>query len=581
MRALVPLFRFLRPYLGLSGLSLVLLVLVVFMDLAIPRLIEHMIDEGISKGDKRVVVQTATVMLALSVVSLAAAIGNNAFSVRVGESVARDLREALFAKIQAFSFADLDTHKTGQLLVRLTSDVAAVKALTQVSLRIGTRAPLMMLGSLFFMVQTSPKLALSLLPLLLLTSGLIVFFVLETEPLFAALQRKLDALNNVLQENIAGVRLVKALVREAFEQQRFARVNHDATQSALRVMRLSAYMTPALTLCVNLGTVTVIWAGGKDAIEGELSLGQVVAFTNYLLSTMAPLAMMSMLANTWAGGIASADRIGAVFETEPTVRDVAIPRALRADHVGVEFEHVSFTYRPEAVELVLRDITLRAKPGQTIALLGPTGAGKSTLVELIPRFYDVSEGAVRVADRDVRELAQGDLLARVSIAPQVVTLFAGTVRENICYGNPDATDAEIQAAARKAQAHDFIVGLPGGYEARIAPRATNLSGGQKQRLALARALLLQTDVLILDDATSAVDARTEALIRDALANDTHTRTTFIVAQRISSVRHADQILVLDKGQITSRGTHEELMQTSAAYREIYASQASSLDGAGR
>ncbi len=343
-------------------------------------------------------------------------------------------------------------------------------------------------------------------------------------------------------------------------------------------MRLASGMTPALTLCVNLGMVIVLWAGGANAIEGELSIGQILAFTNYLLSTMAPLAMMTMLANTWAAGIASAARIATVFSTTPTVQDARETRSLPSQNSGVGFDAVSFSYGAGALEPVLQDITIDARPGQTIAILGPTGAGKSTLVQLIPRFYDVDSGRVCFSDVDVREVPQASLLERVSIVPQVTTLFAGTVRENICYGRPNATDAEVEAAARAAQAHDFITHLPEGYDAPVAPRASNFSGGQKQRLALARALLLRADVLILDDATSAVDTQTEAKIRDALAEGDPGRITFVVAQRISSVLHADQILVLDKGRITSRGNHQQLLQSSLEYREIYDSQLGAIGG---
>lgn len=573
MVSFAPLLRFVKPYTGLAALSLVLLILLVGMDLAIPRLIQRLIDQGVAQNDQSVVIETAVTMLGLSVVSFAAAIGNNAFSVKVGEGVARDLREALFTKIQSFSFANLDEQKTGQLLVRLTSDINAIKSLTQMSLRIGTRAPLMMAGSLILMVQTSPSLALTLLPVLLVTAVLIVFFVLTSEPLFRNLQSKLDALNGVLQENIAGARLVKALVREHFEQRRFERVNGEATEESIRVLKLASGMSPALTLCVNLGTVVVVWAGGINAIEGELTMGQVVAFTNYLLSTMAPLAMLTMLANTWASGLASAGRIQAVFAMEPLVQDVPLAQVLPPSGIErIDFENVSFSYLRQAAEPVLKDVTLSAKPGQTIALLGPTGAGKSTLVQLIPRFYDVTAGRVCASGTDVRSLQQLSLLEHVAIVPQVTILFAGTVRENICYGKPHATDAEVEAAARAAQAHDFIVKLPRGYDSPVAPRGANFSGGQKQRLALARALLLSADVLILDDATSAVDTQTEASIRDALARDNPRRITFIVAQRISTILHADQILVLDRGQIKARGTHHELMQTSPEYREIHASQ---------
>lgn len=566
------LFGFIRPYLRLSVLSLVLLGALVGLDLAIPRLIQRIIDQGISRGDHQLVVHTALLMLGVSALSALIAIGNNLFSVQVGEGVARDLRDALFLKIQSFSFGNLDRQNTGQLLVRLTSDVTALKSLAQISLRIGTRAPLMLVGSLILMVGTSPRLALVLSPLLIVTSILIGFFVLRTEPLFRGVQTKLDALNGVLQENIAGARLVKSLVRADFEAERFADANLQMTERSVAVMQFTAAMMPTLTLCINLGMVVVIWAGGMDAIAGKLSIGQIVAFTNYMLSTMTPLVMMSMLANTWAAGMASATRVREVLEAEPEVQDAAAARELPADaRAHVSFEHVDFAYRGDA-DAVLHDVELDAAPGQTIAILGATGAGKSTLVELIPRFYDVSSGQVRFAGQDVRELKQASLLAQIAIVPQEALLFSGSVKDNIRYGNPAASDDEVVAAARAAQAHDFICKLDGGYDARVAPRGANFSGGQRQRLAIARALVLRPRVLIFDDSTSAVDVETETKIQAALAAERDGRTTFVVAQRVSTVINADKIVVLDRGRVVASGTHRELLAGSSVYQEIYASQ---------
>jgi ATP-binding cassette subfamily B multidrug efflux pump len=565
-------FGFIRPYRREAALSLALLALMAVLDLAIPRLIQRIIDQGVARGDEPLVIQTALLMLGISALSTLIAIGNNLYSVRTGEGVARDLREALFLKIQSYSFADLDRQKTGQLLVRLTSDIAAIKSLVQISLRIGTRAPLMIAGSMILMVATSPKLALALLPVLLITTGLIGFFIVKTEPLFRTVQSKLDVLNGVLQENIAGARLVKALVRGAYEITRFARANAEMTDRSVVVMRFMAAMMPALTLCLNMGIVVVIWSGGLGAIAGELTIGQIVAFGNYLLSTMAPLMMMSLLSNTWAAGLASRDRVQELLDVVPEVRDAPGARALPEGAVPhVEFEDVGFGYAA-GLPPVLSEIALDAEPGQTIAILGATGSGKSTLVALIPRFYDVTSGSVRVAGQDVRALSQASLLGKIGVVPQESLLFSGSVRDNIRYGRPMASDSEVQAAAEAAQAHEFIAKLPEGYDAQVAARGGNLSGGQKQRLAIARALLLDPELLILDDSTSAVDVETETKIQDALAQQSRRRITFVVAQRISTVLRADQIIVLERGRIVARGTHAELMQASAVYREIYASQ---------
>ena len=573
MRDLRRLLGFIQPYNRLALLALVLLCSLVVMDLAIPRLIQRIIDQGIGAHDRGVVIQTALLMLGISALSTVIAIGNNSLSVRVGEGVARDLREALFLKIQHYSYGNLDRQKTGQLLVRLTSDVAAVKSLTQISLRIGTRAPLLMLGSLVLMISTGRRLALTMLPLLVVTTLLIAFFVVRMEPLFRLVQQRLDAVNTILQENIAGARLVKALVRADHEGARFEVANEAMTVRSIKVMQLMSSMTPALTMCINVGVVIVIWLGGQQSIRGELSVGQIVAFTNYLLTTMTPLVMMTMLSNTWAAGLASLRRMDEIFDSVPDVVDaegaVALPASAPA---SVAFDDVSFTYAGEGSEAVLRGVSLAAAPGKTIAILGSTGAGKSTLVNLIPRFYDVSSGQIRVGGSDVRAVTQDSLVAHVAIVPQESVLFSGTVRDNIRYGRPGASDDEVIAAARAAQAHEFIAKMPEGYESRVAQRGANFSGGQKQRIAIARALLVDPKILILDDSTSAVDVETETLIQRALAEKKSERTTFVVAQRISTVLEADTILVLDKGRVVAEGTHRELMTTSPVYREIYDSQ---------
>ncbi|HEX9676579.1 MAG TPA: ABC transporter ATP-binding protein [Anaerolineales bacterium] len=567
------LLRFVRPYWRRSLAALTLLTAVVVMDLAIPRLVERIIDEGITPHDQAVVLHTSLIMLGISVLSTAFAVANNLLSVQVGESVARDLREALFSKIQSFSFGDLDRLKTGQLLVRLTSDTSAVQRLTQVTLRIGTRAPLLILGSLILMVSTSRSLALSMLPLLFITSAIIVFFVGKTEPLFRLAQQKLDRLNTVLQENIAGVRVVKAFVRADFEAQQFEAANEDFAANSIRVMQFMTNMTPALTVFVNLGMVVVIWAGGMQAIRGQLTLGQIVAFTNYLLTTMTPLILMTLLSNVWAGGIASARRVDEILQAVPEVQDLPdalpLPEGARGK---LAFENVSFHYNSDHAEAVLQGVDLTAEPGETIAILGATGAGKSTLVNLVPRFYDASAGRILIDGIDLRQVRQNSLLALIGVVPQETILFSGTVRDNIRYGAPEASEAEVVAAAQAAQAHGFILKMPQGYDSHVEARGANLSGGQKQRLAIARALLTRPRILILDDSTSSVDVETETRIQEALAAQSFPHTSLVVAQRISTVLRADRIIVLDQGRVAAAGTHQELMQSSPIYREIYDSQ---------
>lgn len=573
MRQLRLLLGLVRPYGVLASFALVALTALVGLDLAIPRLIQRVIDQGIGAHDQGVVWQTALAMLGISALSLVLAVANNILSVRVGEGVARDLREAIFRQIQRYSYGNLDRQKTGQLLVRLTSDVAAVKTLTQVSLRIGTRAPLLMIGSLVLMITTSSRLALALVPLLAVTVALIAFFVSRTEPLYRLVQQRLDAVNEVLHENVAGARLVKAFVRADHEAERFEVVNDAMTLRSIAVMRFLAFMTPALTACINMGVVVVIWVGGRGAISGELTLGQIVAFSNYLITTMTPLVMMTMLSATWASGMASLRRVEEILDTVPDVRDAPDAAIVfAASPPEVIFDGVSFRYAGEGAEPVLADLALTALAGKTIAILGATGSGKSTLVSLVPRFYDATSGTVRAFGHDVRSVTQASLRARIGIVPQEALLFSGSVRDNIRYGRPGASVDDVERAARAAQAHEFIAKLPDGYESRVEQRGANFSGGQKQRISIARALLLDPEILILDDSTSAVDVETETKIQKALAERSHLRTTFLVAQRVSTVLDADTIVVLDRGRIVAEGTHASLLERSTVYREIYESQ---------
>jgi ATP-binding cassette, subfamily B, multidrug efflux pump len=402
---------------------------------------------------------------------------------------------------------------------------------------------------------------------------IIVWFIAHTQPLYLAVQRKLDVLNTVLQENIAGVRVVKAFNRFSHEMSRFAGSNQEYTDQSIRVMQLIAFLMPALTFLINMGIVVVVWVGGLQAINSTMTVGEIVAFTNYLLTTMTPLVIMSNLAQVLSAANVSAERINEILETEVDISDSPAAQALPGTLTGeVVFENVSFSYSGDLNEPVLENVNLTAHPGQTIAILGATGSGKTTLVNLIPRFYEVTHGRVTIDGVDVRDLEQDSLLSHIGIAPQETVLFSGTVLENIRYGCPEATDEEVIQAAQAAQAHDFILELPDGYDTHVSQRGVNLSGGQKQRIAIARALLLKPEILILDDSTSAVDVETEARVQDALEIIMHGRTSFLVAQRISTVLNADKIIVLDKGRLVAEGRHADLMETSQIYQEIYESQ---------
>jgi ATP-binding cassette, subfamily B, multidrug efflux pump len=573
MKDIKLLLRFAKPYRAAALFSLAMLVAMVALDLSIPRLVEMVIDEGVKAKDLGVVLRTSAVMLGVSLASMVAAVLNSNSSIRVGESVARDLREAIFAKIQGFSCGNIDAFSTGKLMVRLTSDSAAAQRLVQVSLRIGTRAPLSMMGSIALMFATSPALAWAMVPLLLLTGVVIAVFGASMEPRFRGVQRKLDRLNTVLQENIAGARLVKAFARAEREGARFEEANEDLTRNTARVMELNSSMTPALTTFINIGVVLVVWLGGAQVAEGGLSLGRIVAFVNYLLATMNPLIMMSQLANTWANGLASAGRIDEILGAESEVPEPAQPRGLPGKGgAGVDFEGVSFRYDRDSAVAALEGIGLRAEPGRTVAILGATGSGKSTLVDLIPRFYDAASGSVSIGGIDVRELSRDSILGAVGVVPQESVLFSGSVRDNIRYGRPGAGEDEVVTAAEAAQAHGFILRLPRGYDSRVEERGVNLSGGQKQRIAIARAIIMRPRILILDDATSSVDVETETLVQEGLAGYLPDCTRFVVAQRISTVLNADKIVVIDGGRIVAEGRHAELLRSSEVYREIYDSQ---------
>ena len=457
--------------------------------------------------------------------------------------------------------------------MRMTSDVQVLQVAFRMLFRIGTRAPLLMIGSIILMVSTDAALTMRVLPLFLLIGALVGVLVPRLGPIFLQVQKKLDNLNTVLQENIAGVRVVKAFARQKYEEQRFEKVNFDFTATNIKILKIVSTILPLMTILVSAGTLVIIWFGGQQAIYGELSVGQIVAFTNYLSTTMVPLMIMGMLVSVFASAEASAERVDEVLSAEPEVQDKSGAIDLPEKIVGrIDFENVSFFYNGNCAEKVLDGINLTIEPRKTFAILGATGSGKSTLVNLIPRFYEVSEGRILIDGYDIRDIKQESLRSKISIVPQETILFSGTVKENIAYGKPDASEEEIIEAAKAAQAHEFIMELPYGYETQIAARGVNLSGGQKQRIAIARAIVMKLPILILDDSTSSVDVETETKIQNALSERLKDTTTIVVAQRISTVLRADKIVVIDKGKIAAQGTHEELMKSSEIYQEIYDSQ---------
>jgi len=577
MKSLMRMYQFMKPYRRDAIAALLLLVFVVAADLSIPRLTQRVIDEGVRAQNMQVIVRTALLMFGVAVLEAAISVGNIILSVRVGLSTATDIRSAFVRKVQTLSFGNLDRVQTGQLLVRATSDINQVQMVMMMTLRILTRAPLWAAGSVVMLILTARKLAWLWLAMLPLIFGIVVLFLVKARPLFLIVQQKLDKLNTVMQENLAGVRVVKAFVRGEHENQRFKRANDDLMANTIRVFNFVVFLMPLMMTITNLASVGVIWFGGNLAIAGEMSVGQIMASVNYMIFSLFPLMMLIGMIAPLSAAEASAGRILEVLDSTPEVQQRAEARLPETKAGRVVFEGVCFSYNHGCTDAVLSDIDLVAEPGETVAILGATGSGKSSLIHLIPRFYDVDGGRVQIDGVDVRDWPMQELRAQVGIALQEAVLFSGTVRDNIRYGRPDATDAEVIAAAQAAQAHEFIMAMPEGYDTMIGQRGVNLSGGQKQRIAIARALCVQPRVLILDDSTSAVDVETESKLQDALdellrTQLAHRSTVFVVAQRISTVLTADRIVVLDRGRIADTGTHAELMARSAIYREIYESQ---------
>jgi len=563
---------YLKPYRKWALLAPLLMLLEVAMDLTQPRLIQRIVDEGIAQGDMNLVLRTGLLMLGLAAIGALGGMSNGVAAEQVVQGAGADLREALFRKVQSLSFGNLDHLGTGPLVTRLTNDVTQTQEATMMMLRMAARSPFLMAGSLIMAILTSPQLAYLPLVLILLEVIVVMLVVRRATPLFTQMQTRLDALNEVMQENLAGVRLVKAFARADHEQERFGGANERLAWQAITAMRTSASMFPFMMITVNLGVVGVLWFGGVEVTRGTMQVGQIIAFVNYLLTTLFSLMMVSQLVIQFARAGASANRIAEVLDSEPWVQDR--PDALRelTPRGRVAFEDVTFGYDGNGSEAVLRGISFVAEPGETVALLGTTGAGKSSLVHLIPRFYDVTEGRVTLDGVDVRDVSQETLRRHIGVALQEAVLFSGTIRDNIRYGRPEATDDEVVAAAKAAQAHDFIMGFPEGYDTILGQRGVNLSGGQKQRLAIARALLVKPAVLILDDSTSAVDVETEGKIQEALEEQMKHCTSLVIAQRVSTVLSADKILILDDGRIAAEGTHETLLKASPIYREICESQ---------
>ena len=563
----------LKPYWRELLTILVLQVLATAMSLYLPNLNAQIIDDGVVKGDTDLIWRSGALMLLFSLVQAAGQIGATWFGALTAMSLGRDLRAAIFDRALSFSTREMRDFGASSLLTRNTNDVLQVQTIVQTTLTIIVGAPIMMVGGFVMAVREdfglSWIIAVSVAVLGVAVSLLVIF----VSPLFQRMQTNLDNLNRVLREQISGIRVIRAFIREDHESRRFEGANEDVYSVTLRASRWMVLLFPIAMFMVNISSVAVIWFGAFRIDSGNIQIGQMTAFLNYLIQILISVMMSTMLLFLAPRSAVSADRILEVLDTEPTVAPPADPVAPQELTGVVEFRDVTFTY-PGAEDPVLANLSFTLTPGRTTAIIGSTGSGKSTLVNLIPRLYDVSSGEVLVDGVDVRRLDPDALWSRIGLVPQKPYLFSGTVASNLLYGRPDATPEQMWEALRIAQAADFVEKLDGGLAAHIAQGGTNVSGGQRQRLSIARALVKEPAVYVFDDSFSALDVATDARLRAALAPATADRATLIVAQRVATIRGADEILVLEHGRIVGRGTHDELLASNATYQEIVDSQLS-------
>ncbi|MEK4978137.1 ABC transporter ATP-binding protein [Bacillus sp. FSL K6-6540] len=569
---MLKLFRYLRPHWTAALLAPLLMLLEVAMDLLQPMLMASIIDRGVMQNDTAHILSTGLLMLGAAAIGLLGGLGCTIYSSIASQRFGADLRRDLFRKVQTLSFRNLDDISTGSLITRLTSDIVQLQTMVQMLLRIFVRSPFLAIGSMVMAVIISPKLAIILAIAVPLLFVVMFFLIRATLPLFATVQKKLDKVNTVLKENFAGIRVSKAFVRAGYEKDRFHDANQDFTQVSVKTQRIVALNMPILTMILNVSIVAVLWFGGKDAIGGSFEVGSLVAFINYVTQVLFSVSSVAMMLVRISTAKVSADRIQEVMRTESEIVNEVHPATDACKQGEIMFDRVTFSYNSEMQKPVLRDISFKVRPGQHVAIMGATGSGKTSLVSLLPRLYDVTSGQIRIDGTDVRRMELSALRERIGIVLQESILFTGTIRDNIRYGKPDASDEEVMASAKAAQAHDFITSMPDGYDTVLGQRGVNLSGGQKQRISIARALLLRPAILILDDSTSAIDTGTESRLRKELARLMKDRTCLMIAQRISSVIDADLILVLDDGELIAKGTHIELLASCEVYQDIYRSQ---------
>ncbi|MDF2681622.1 MAG: transporter [Brevibacillus sp.] len=564
--------KYIKKYGAVFCISLFFLTVEALCDLLQPTIMSRIIDVGVAQRDLNYVLSTGGLMLGITALGAIAASMRNILSTYVSQNFGAQLRSDLFKKVQSLSFENIDKFDRASLVTRLTNDVNQVQVFVNGMMRIFVKAPLMCIGGLFMATQLNARLAV-VLAVVVPIVGLFIFLNMKIGfPFFMKVQQALDKVNGVMREYLSGVRVVKAFNRFDFEVGKFSQANEELQTKSVSATRVMSIFSPAIMLTVNLGIVAVLWLGGMAAERGDMQVGHIIAFTNYMTQILFSLMMISMVFNMFVRAKASAGRIGEVFAEENRMKWEEGAAQANTVKGRVDFEQVSFSYEGVQGEPVLKNITFTCLPGETVGIIGSTGSGKSSLVGLIPRFYDVTEGTIRVNGIDVRKVDPTWLREKMAIVPQKTTLFTGTVMENIRWGKEDATCEEVEQAAKMAQAHDFLVRTPDGYEARVGQGGINFSGGQKQRLSIARALVRQPEILILDDSTSAVDVATEAKIKEALREYAQGLTCILISQRITSVMDADKIVVLDHGELVSIGRHESLLRTCRVYQEIFQSQ---------
>lgn len=570
--------KYILPYLSAFIIGPLMMLTEVAGEIMLPRLMSYIINNGVANHDTAYILRIGGLMVFAVLVMIIGGTLGTYFAAKASICFTSDLRRDIFKKVQRFSFANIDAFSTGSLVTRLTNDIQQVQNVLTMGLKMALRAPGMFVGALIMAFMMNLRLALIILVVIPLLLGTIILILKTAFPRFQIMQEKLDKLNSGIQEALMNVRVVKSFVREDFEIQKFSGLNEDLKEGSMRALKIVIMTMPVMMLAMNLTTLAVVWYGGNLIIGGNMPVGDLTAFTTYIVQILMSLMMLSMVFLQSSRAQASLVRINEVLDTEIDLNDEGASHKEKKVEAGrIEFKDVSFGYAREngISDLVLEHISFTAEPGQTIGIIGSTGSGKTSLVQLIPRLYDVSEGQVLVDGVDVREYSLRHLRDGVGMVLQKNDLFSGTIEENLRWGDEEAADEEISAAARSAQAEDFIKSFKFQYQSDIGQGGAGVSGGQKQRLCIARALLKKPKILILDDSTSAVDTATEARIRESFSGERKDITKLIIAQRISSVQDADLILVLEEGKIIGKGTHEELLKSCTAYEEIYMTQTGS------